>query len=115
MRGEELTDDIVEMCDTLGGRVFSDTEEELVAAKAAQAQACAEGARLFGTGGTILLDPAVPPAGVRASATHVSPYGVSNEVFAQPGKGGRGVAGVALFAHDAIAPPRVEAQVVRQL
>jgi hypothetical protein len=65
VRGEELTDDIVEMFDTLVGRVFSDTEEELVAAKAAQAQAFAEGARLFRTVGTILLDPAVPPEGVR--------------------------------------------------
>ena len=63
VRGEELTDDIVEMFDTLVGRVFSDTEEELVAAKAAQAQAFAEGARLFRTVGTILLDPAVPPRG----------------------------------------------------
>lgn len=65
VRGEELTDDIVEIFDTLIGRVFGDTDDELTEAKAARAQALAEGARLFRTVGAILLDPDIPPAGVR--------------------------------------------------
>jgi len=65
VRGEELTDDIVEMFDTLIGRVFGDSTDELTEAKVAQAQVLAEGARLFRTVGAILLDPDIPPAGVR--------------------------------------------------
>jgi len=65
VRGEELTDDIVEMFDTLIGRVFGDSSDELTEAKVARAQALAEGARLFRTVGAILLDPDIPPAGVR--------------------------------------------------
>ena len=65
VRGEELTDDIVEMFDTLIGRVFGDSTDELTEAKAARAQALAEGAQLFRTVGTILLDPDIPPEGVR--------------------------------------------------
>ncbi len=65
VRGEELTDDIVEMFDTLIGRVFGDAGDELTEAKTARAQALAEGARLFRTVGAILLDPDIPPAGVR--------------------------------------------------
>ncbi len=45
VRAEELTDDIIEMFDTLIGRVFGDSNDELTEAKAARAQALAEGAR----------------------------------------------------------------------
>jgi TnpA family transposase len=65
VRGEEVTDAIVEMFDTLIGRVFSHSEEELKEAKLQQAQARLEGARLFRTVAKVLLDPKVPSERVR--------------------------------------------------
>jgi TnpA family transposase len=65
VRGEEVTDAIVEMFDTLIGRVFNHSEEELKEVKLDQAQARLEGAKLFRTVAKVLLDPAIPGAAVR--------------------------------------------------
>jgi TnpA family transposase len=65
VRGEEVTDAIVEMFDTLIGRVFSHSEDELTDAKLQQAQARLEGALLFRTVAKVLLDPEVPSERVR--------------------------------------------------
>ncbi len=65
VRGEEVTDAIVEMVDVLIGRIFAQSTVELSEAKLEHAQAHAEGARLFRTIAQVLLDPAIPPEDVR--------------------------------------------------
>lgn len=65
VRGEEVTDAIVEMFDTLIGRVFSHSEDELTEARLQQAQVRLEGACLFRTVAQVLLDPQVPSESVR--------------------------------------------------
>ena len=67
VRQEELTDAAVEMFDVLIGRVAGATSEAVRAAKLAQAEAYAEGARLFRRVAEVLLDEAVPPGAVRAA------------------------------------------------
>ncbi len=65
VRAQELTDAIVEMFDTLIGRVFSHTENDLTEARLKRAEAYAEGARLFRTLAQVLLDPEIPAEAVR--------------------------------------------------
>jgi Domain of unknown function (DUF4158) len=65
VRGEELTDAIVEMFDMMVGRIVNAAADAVREAKLVQAQAYAEGARLFRTIAEVLLAPHVPAEAVR--------------------------------------------------
>ncbi len=65
VRGPEVTDAIVEMFDTLVGRLFSRSNAELHEAQMEQAQTHLSSARLFRRITQVLLDAKVPPQTVR--------------------------------------------------
>ncbi|MFN2506066.1 MAG: DUF4158 domain-containing protein, partial [Acidimicrobiales bacterium] len=60
VRAEEMTDAVVEMFDALVGRVFSRSDDDLAEVRLDQADAQAEGARLFREVVEIVLDSAIP-------------------------------------------------------
>jgi TnpA family transposase len=102
VRQEELTDAAVEMFDVLVGRVVGATGEAVRAAKLAQAEAYAEGARLFRGVAEVLLDEAVPPAAVRAAVFRRVPREQLGALVAvgAPAEGGEmGLFCVALAGH----------------
>jgi TnpA family transposase len=65
VRGPEVTDAIVEMFDTMIGRLFARSSAELREAQMEQAQAQLTSARLFRRITQVLLDARVPPHAVR--------------------------------------------------
>lgn len=65
VRGEEITDTIVDMFDALIDRIFARSEAELAEARVEQAQAQLATARFFRGITQVLLDPAIPDEYVR--------------------------------------------------
>jgi TnpA family transposase len=65
VRGEEITDAVVEMFDALIGRTFARSQAALIESRLDQAQAQTEGVRMLRTIAEVLLDPAIPPEAVR--------------------------------------------------
>ncbi len=102
VRQEELTDAAVEMFDALVSRVAGATGEAVREAKLAQAEAYAEGARLFRGVAEVLLDEAIPPAAVRAAVFRRVPREQLGAVVAAgaPAEGGEmGLFCAALAGH----------------
>ncbi len=67
VRGEELTDSVVDMFDALIDRVFARSAAELTEARLEQTQAQLASARFFRGITQVLLDPAVPDERVRSA------------------------------------------------
>ncbi len=65
VRGEEITDAIVEMFDVLIGRTFARSKAALIEDRLEQVEAQSEGVRMLRTIAEILLDPTIRPEAVR--------------------------------------------------
>lgn len=83
VRAEEMTDSVVEMFDVLVGRVFSRSDEDLAEARLEQAEAQAEGARLFREVAEIVLDAAIPAEAVRSEVFRRIPAERLNDLVQQ--------------------------------
>lgn len=65
VQAEETTDAIVEMLDTLVGRVFTRSDRDLQEVRVEQAKAISSSAQYFPVVAQVLLDPTIPPERVR--------------------------------------------------